>query len=136
MARPRSPSLTEGELRIMDVVWEQEETTVRDVTDALSEEGLAYTTVQTMMRILEDKGFLDHRKAGRAFIYRPLVDRQTARRTALRHLLSRFFDGSPSALVQNLLKDEALDAAELARLRAEVRDHDQRGGEDSEEEER
>src|SRR6185295_9616845 len=81
--------------------------------------GLAYNTVLTTLRILEDKGFLRHTKAkeGRAFVYRAVVDREQTSRTALRHLVSRFFRNSPELLVLNLLEDEDLSAKELSRIR-------------------
>lgn len=118
MARNRSQTLTDGELRIMDVIWKLDEASVKDVTAELNKtEAVAYNTVQTMMGILRDKGFLSHRKEGRAFIYTPLINRQSARRTALVNMLSRFFDDSPSALVQNLLEDDTVDPMEIDRLR-------------------
>ena len=102
----------------MDVVWRLEEASVKEVTEQLNQdEQVAYNTVQTMMGILADKGYLTHRKEGRAFIYRPLVNRETASRSALKHLVSRFFQGSPAALVQNLLDDEDVDQIEVDRLR-------------------
>ena len=120
MARKRSPNLTEGELRLMDVLWDKGTATVAEVADALPKElGLAYNTVLTTMRILEDKGYLEHVKAkeGRAFIYRPLVGRNEAGRNAVRYLVSRFFRNSPELLVVNLLKDEELSEKELGRIR-------------------
>ena len=118
MARKKSPTLTEAELRLMEVVWERGEATVADVVAALEQrEGLAYSTVLTTMRILEQKGYLAHRQEGRAFVYRALVDRSQARRSAVRHLLASFFDGSPEQLVLNVIDEEKLDMAELERLR-------------------
>ncbi|MEM9304490.1 MAG: BlaI/MecI/CopY family transcriptional regulator [Pseudomonadota bacterium] len=123
MARRKSQTLTDGELRIMDVIWEREESTVRAVTDALNaSEPVAYNTVQTMLGILADKGYVTHRKDGRAFVYSALVDRASARRSAVKHMVSRFFGGSSEALVQNLLQDDAMDALEIDRLRALLRE--------------
>jgi predicted transcriptional regulator len=117
VARKKSPTLTEAELRLMEVVWERGEATVADVVAALEQrEGLAYSTVLTTMRILEQKGYLAHRQEGRAFVYRALVDRSQARRSAVRHLLASFFDGSPEQLVLNVIDEEKLDMAELERL--------------------
>ena len=121
MARKKSPNLTEAELRLMDVVWEKGEATVSEVAEALPRElGLAYNTVLTTMRILEEKGFLRHTKSkeGRAFVYRAVVGRDEASRTALRYLVSRFFRNSPELLVLNLLEDEELSRKELGRIRA------------------
>ena len=121
MARKKSPNLTEAELRLMDVVWEKGEATVSEVAEALPRDlGLAYNTVLTTMRILEEKGFLRHTKSkeGRAFVYRAVVGRDEASRTALRYVVSRFFRNSPELLVLNLLEDEELSHKELGRIRA------------------
>jgi BlaI family transcriptional regulator, penicillinase repressor len=118
MARKRSPGLTDGEARLMAVLWTKEHATVAEVQSALrSQHRVTYSTVQTMLRILESKGYVTHEKAGRAFIYRPIVDERHARRRALRHMLSRLFDNSPSLLVLNVLEDERMDSAELDRLK-------------------
>ena len=120
MARTRSSSLTEAEIRLMDVVWDKGLATVADVAEALPKElGLAYNTVLTTMRILEDKGYLEHTKPaeGRAFVYRPVVGREEASRNAVRHLISKFFRNSPELLVLNVLKDEELSETELQRIR-------------------
>ena len=122
MARKPTPTLTDGELKIMDVLWERDEATVRDVTDALADHHpVAYSTVQTMLGILLDKGYVDYRKQGRAFVYTPLVARREARRTALRHMLRQFFGGSSTALAESLLDENDIDLIELKRLRQRVR---------------
>ncbi len=118
MARRRTPVLTDGELRLMTVIWERGEATVGDVVEALpAEQPLAYNTVLTTMRILERKGYVDHFKRGRAFVFRPLVSRDNARSKALRHMLRNLFDDSPEQLVLNILKDEELGDKEIERLR-------------------
>ncbi len=118
MARKESPTLTESELRLMNVLWDRGPSTVKDVLDALpAEPPLAYTTILTTLRILEEKGYLDHEKDGRAFLYKPRVPREQARQSALRHVLSRFFENSAEQLVSNLLKSEKLSSAEMKRLR-------------------
>lgn len=118
MARPKSISLTSAELRLMDILWRQGPSTVAEVVDALPPEtDLAYSTVLTTLRILEDKGYLAHSKQGRAFIYDAVVARETARRSALTQLLARFFGGKPELLVQNLLDNEELTEAEMTRLK-------------------
>jgi len=118
MARSKSPNLTEAELRLMQILWATGPATVTEVARALPRRlSLAYNTVLTTLRILEQKGYVTHQKRGRAHIFVPLVDRGTAQRSAVRHLLSRFFDGSPGLLVVNLLADEKLDARELKRLK-------------------
>ncbi len=118
MARKESPTLTESELRLMNVLWDRGPSTVKDVLDALpADPPLAYTTILTTLRILEEKGYLDHEKDGRAFLYKPRVPREQARQSALRHVLSRFFENSAEQLVSNLLKSEKLSSAEMKRLR-------------------
>jgi predicted transcriptional regulator len=120
MARNRSIDLTEAELRLMEVIWRKGKATVAEVVEALEKPtGLAYNTVLTTMTILERKGYLRHTppKAGRAFIYHPVVSRGQASKNAVRHLLSRFFGDSAEALVLNLMEDEKLSDAELKRMR-------------------
>lgn len=118
MARPKSSSLTSAELRLMEVLWQKGPSTVADVADALpSQTGLAYSTVLTTLRILEEKGYLNHEKQGRAFVYSAAVERETAQRSALTQLLTRFFGGKPELLVQNLLDNEELSQAEIGRLK-------------------
>ena len=120
MARKQSPTLTEAELPIMDVLWEKGPAGVTEVVACLSSSLVAYNTVLTTLRILERKGYVRHTKEGRAFVYHPVVERGEASRTAVRHLLSRFFNDSPELLMLNLLKEEKLDEQELERLRGLV----------------
>ena len=122
---PRSPSrsLTDAEARVMAVLWESQRATVTDVVRVLSRRRVvSYSTVQTILRILETKGYVAHDKVARAFIYRPLVDARQARRRALRHLASRLFKGSPSLLVLNVLEDERIDPDELRQLKKLIED--------------
>jgi BlaI family transcriptional regulator, penicillinase repressor len=103
----------------MGVLWQQNTAAVSDVVAALKEtRAVTYSTVQTILRILEKKGYVSHDKVARAFVYRPVIDKRQARRRALRHLVSRLFEGSPSLLVLNVLEDEGIDPAERERLRA------------------
>jgi len=119
--RKKSPSLTDAELRLMEVLWAIGSGTVADVADALPEGApLAYSSVLTTLRVLENKGYLTHRKDGRAFIYRPLVGREQARQSAVAHLVSRFFENSPELLMLNLLGDGKLKPGELDRLKARI----------------
>lgn len=128
MPRPKSPTLTEAELRLMDVVWDRGAATVGEVAESLpTSPPLAYSTVLTTMRILEDKGYLRHTKNGRAFVYEPIVDRKQASRNAISLLLSRFFRNSPELLMLNLLEHEKLSSAERRRLQKLI-DESERGG--------
>ena len=118
MPRKPSPALTDAEARVMAVLWQLETATVGDVVAALApERTVSYSTVQTILRILEDKKYVAHDKVARAFIYRPVVDERQARRRALRHLATRLFNGSPSLLVMNVLHDDEMDPEELQRLK-------------------
>lgn len=118
MARKQSPSLTDAEARVMAVLWRLRTASVGDVVSALAEtQPVSYSTVQTILRILETKGYVAHEKVARAFTYRPLIDERQARRRALRHLVGRLFEGSPALLVLNVLEDEEIDPAERAQLR-------------------
>ncbi len=118
MPRGRSPALTDAEARVMSVLWAKQTASVADVVAVLKRKRtVSYSTVQTILRILEAKGYVAHEKVARAFVYRALVDQRQARRRALRHLVKRLFDGSPSLLVLNVLEDERIDTEELKRLR-------------------
>ena len=118
MARRKSPNLTEGELRLMKVLWNKGAATVSDVAASLTDDPpLAYSTVLTTLRILEGKGYLRHTKKGRAFVYEPLIAQEEASRTALGCLVNRFFGGSRELLVVNLLKEETISRAELRRIK-------------------
>jgi predicted transcriptional regulator len=112
----QSAILTEAELRIMDVLWRKGSGTVQQVLDWLPS-ALAYNSVLTTIRTLEKKGHVKHLKDGRAHIYEPIIARDQATRSEIRHLVGRFFSNSHEALVLNILQDEGIDAAELKRLR-------------------
>jgi predicted transcriptional regulator len=118
MARKKSPTLTEAELRLMDVLWARGDGTVTDVAGALGDPPLAYNTVLTTLRILEKKGYVKHRAVGRAFVYSPKVGRDEARSSVIDYVVSRFFDNSPRALMLKLLDTEQLDERDLARMRS------------------
>lgn len=120
LPRKKSLDLTEAELRLMEIVWDKGTATVGEVAAALpGEPGLAYNTVLTTLRILEQKGYVRHTKAreGRAFVYRAVVDRKQASRNAVRHVVRRFFGNSPELLVLNLLDDGHLTEQELRKIR-------------------
>lgn len=114
----KSPTLTEAELRLMNVLWQKNSATVQQVLDALPKKPtLAYNSVLTTIRILEKKGYVQHVKDGRAHVYMPLVGRREATRFEIRHLVNRFFKNSHEQLVLNILEDDSINEAELRRLR-------------------
>jgi predicted transcriptional regulator len=116
--RPKSPILTEAELRIMNVLWQRGASTVQQVLDALpSKPALAYNSILTTIRILEKKGYVRHVKEGRAFVYLPMVGQHEATRFEIHHLVSRFFRNSHELLVMNILEDKSIDEAEMQHLR-------------------
>jgi len=118
LPRPKSQGLTEVEQRVMEVLWSAGSGTVSEVLGAVeTPKPLAFNTVQTMLRILEQKGYVRHTEEGRAFRYFPLVDKAQASRNAVQSVVRRFFD-SPGALALNLLQSEKLSPEELARIRA------------------
>jgi predicted transcriptional regulator len=121
MARPKSTTLTEGERRIMEVLWKLGDASVQDVTDELARgEGIAYTTTLTMLRILTEKGYTDYRQDGKAYIFQPLITRQEAQSRALKDLIKRFFDDAPEALAQRLIQDTNVDLSEVDRLEKRI----------------
>jgi BlaI family transcriptional regulator, penicillinase repressor len=114
----KSATLTEAELRLMDVLWERGPSSVQQVLDALeTKPALAYNSVLTTMRILEKKGYVKHLKDGRAHIYSPVIERQEATRSEISHLVHRFFQNSRDLLLLNMLEDSSIDEQELKRLR-------------------
>ncbi len=121
MSRPKSPTLTDGELRLMRVLWDKGEASVGDVVQALTARPKpAYNSVLTLLRILEKKGYLAHRKDGRAFVFLPLVDKAHASRRALKTLVNRFFEGSHRLLMLNVLEDDQLSPEELQHLKRQI----------------
>jgi predicted transcriptional regulator len=118
LARSKSATLTEAELRIMNVLWEKGSATVHEVLQALPPKpSLAYNSVLTIIRILETKGYVRHVKDRRAHVYMPKIDRKDATRFEVRHLVSRFFGNSHEQLVLNILEEGSIDVDELERVR-------------------
>ncbi|HEY5258813.1 MAG TPA: BlaI/MecI/CopY family transcriptional regulator [Candidatus Baltobacteraceae bacterium] len=126
MPRERSLTLTDHELRLMNVLWEKRSASVADVVAALGPPKLAYNTVLTTLRTLDEKGYVDHKKAGRAFIYSPAIERSEAATSLLGMLLDRFFGNSPGALAMAMLDGGQLSKREIAVLRAAVERKEQR----------
>jgi len=119
MPRKQSTNLTNGEHRIMEIIWARGAATVADVVEALGDKD-AYTTILTLMRILKAKGYLASRKEGRAYVFLPRVDRDTVARKAVHQLLSKFFAGSPSELVLSFLREEELTPEELDEIKRKI----------------
>jgi len=118
----KSNTLTEAELRLMKILWRRGESAVTDLVAALPEgEPLAYNSVLTTIRILEQKGYVAHRQEGRAFVYRPAVAEDEASRSEVRNVLGRFFGNSREQLVLSLLGDEGISTEDLQRLKDAIR---------------
>lgn len=128
MPRPPSSRLTDAEQRIMNQLWEMGEASVRDLTEALqAKHGLAYTTVLTTIRIMSDKGYVRFRKEGRAHIYRPVLSREGAQRSAIKSVVKSFFEGSPRRLAQHLVEDEKLSLEDIEALRSALLEREKKG---------
>ncbi len=118
MPPKRSITLTQAELRLMRVLWDRGESTVADMVSATADEGpLAYTSVLTTIRVLENKGYVTHRQDGRAFLYTSSIGEQEASRSEVRHVLQRFFGNSRERLLLSLLGDQEISPEELKRLK-------------------
>ena len=115
-----SPTLTPLELEIMKVLWDLGSGSVQAVRDALPGEKLAYTTVQTMLNVLQTKGKAKRVLKDRAYIYRPAVSRLQAQSSTIRDLIDRMFGGSAEALVMGLLDTKQITPAKLAELQKKV----------------
>jgi len=121
MARKKSTQLTDSEQSIMEILWKKQQASVREIADILSEDKTtAYTTVQTMCKILAEKGYADFHKEGKAFIYTPKITQKDARKGALTSLLNKFFGGSPEVLAQHLMEETDIELDDLAALQKEI----------------
>ena len=123
MPPKKSNTLTEAELRLMRILWRRGESAVNDLVAAMPDgETLAYNSVLTTVRILEQKGYVEHRQEGRAFVYRPCVQEDEASRSEVRHLMGRFFGNSRERLLLSLLGDDEISVEELQRLKDAIRE--------------
>jgi len=125
VARKKSQTLTEAELRLMEVLWKKTRATVAEVASELPPPPIAYNTVLTTLRILEQKGYVRHEEEGRAYVYIPLLGRDEASSTALSQLLNRFFGDSPAALALKLVENKHLDHDEITRLKAMIEQYEE-----------
>ena len=123
MARKQTPTLTVAELKLMRIIWEHDESTVSDVMEKLPKESnLAYNTVLTTLRILEQKGYLNHFKKGRAHVFSSVVTKSQARTTALRQMVSSFFNDSPELLLLSLIESEDVTSEDIDKLKRMIKD--------------
>jgi len=121
MPPKRSITLTEAELRLMKILWSRGESAVGDLVAAMPDNApLAYNSVLTTVRILEQKGYVLHRQEGRAYLYSPCIAEHEASRSEVRHMLQRFFGNSRERLLLSLLGDEDITPEELARLKEAI----------------
>ena len=125
MPRKQTSGLTDAELRLMEVLWERGPSTVAEVVQSLADQvNLAYSTVLTTLRILENKGHIGHHADGRTFIYTPITRRDDACENAVAQLVRRFFQGSPELLVLSLTESKKISAKQLARLRKRIEEEE------------
>jgi predicted transcriptional regulator len=125
VARKKSATLTEAELRLMDILWQRGRATVAEVTEALPPPPLAYNTVLTTMRILEQKGYVAHEEEGRAFVYHPLVQQDAAAKSAVGQIVSRFFGNKSGALALRLVEEQRPSDEELQRLKQLIEQYEE-----------
>lgn len=115
---PKGKLLSDGELELMAILWKLKEATVADVMNQLPKDRkLAYTSVSTVLRILETKGVVSSRKEGRGHVYLPALKKADYESKAVKHVVERVFDGTPVALVRQLLDSVKLDAEEIEELK-------------------
>jgi predicted transcriptional regulator len=120
--KPVQKPLTATELEMMNVIWRLAPCSVHQVVEALQpQRQLAYTSVSTIVRILEQKGFVRSQKEGRGHLYEPVISKEDYQVKSLQHLVSNVFDGTPTLLVQRLVDSEQLDPEELDRIRRALR---------------
>jgi predicted transcriptional regulator len=110
-------ALTDRESDLMDILWERGASTVAEVQKELEDE-LAYTTVLSILQTLERKGYVGHQEEGRAHRYRPLIERDAARSSALKHLTAKFFKGSLEQLLLHAVEEHKLSDTEIKRIRS------------------
>lgn len=124
MKGPRN--LGELQLAILRTLWQRDESSVADVHEALSNRGLALTTIATMLRKMEEKGLVAHRENGRQFLYRAKVGPDLVQKNLVSDLVARLFDGDPLELVNHLLRAGEIDLGELDDLRRKVAEAERR----------
>ena len=118
MSRRGSPVLTEAELRLMEVLWRRPGSTVNDVVEGAGKPPLSYSTVLTMLRILERKGYAAHQEVNRSYVYSAIVARDDAANNDIGYVLKRFFPGKPLELAMRLIEHDGASRDDLRRLKA------------------
>jgi BlaI family transcriptional regulator, penicillinase repressor len=128
MARPKSRTLTELELQIMQVVWELGEVTVDRIRKRLKKDGraLALPSIRTMLGILQEKGFVTRQRDSRSYVYRATVGAEQAQKSILKDVIERVFDGSASGLVAALVTQDMVGKEDLAQARKLIQQHERR----------
>jgi predicted transcriptional regulator len=124
MPRKPSPTLTEAELRLMQVLWEKRAATASQIAEALPPPQPHYSSIVTILRVLEKKCFVRHSEHGRAYVYEPLVDRDTAADSAVGHVIASFFRNNPTSLALRLVSKEKLSRGDIDRLRELIDQHE------------
>lgn len=127
MARPGSETLTPREAQIMEVLWDSGSATADQIRSALPGEPHD-STIRTLLRVLEEKGYVRHTAKGKAYVYAPTIKRASAERKALRSIVQRFFGGSAEALVMRLIEDDQLTPDQLDQLRKQLESRDDAAG--------
>jgi predicted transcriptional regulator len=118
MARKKTPTLTDGEMKIMKIIWQLGEASVSDVVKRQDNKNkIAYNTILTMMRIMERKGYISHKKKGKAHIFMPTISTSQARIKAIKHMVDSFFNGSPELLVQSLVENKNISIDDIDRIK-------------------
>lgn len=118
MARPTASGLTDHELAIMQILWEGSSLTVNEILEQFPREPKpAYTSLLTAVQAMEKKGLVAHERDGKAYRYRPVLQKSKYKKSALRRLLGSVFDDNPYELAVNLLKDEKLGKEEIQKLK-------------------
>ena len=121
--RPTSPTLTPQELELMKIVWQKRQVTVRDVYETLlAHRKIAYTTVMTMMRVLERKGYVKTTRVERAYVYRPARPERQVLRSMVREFVDRVFNGSTQPLLVHLVEDRRLSSKQLDEIERLIRE--------------
>lgn len=123
MPRPRQPGLTENELEVMQILWKQSPLTVSDLLTHLKRKPVpAYTSLLTLMQTMEKKGYIKHKKIGKAYSYDPIIRKDKFIISEVKRLAKHFFGGTPGSLVLNLVENEHLNSTEIETLKKLLKD--------------